>query len=199
MLDRETEQTFSKSKSNLARFIYKDTHENMCRWNSCDARCQDRGRMLVVRPLGRSDPPLRCLKHPRPRREPVSSACYRQPQIRALGRFPPSWRPLPSVERLILVTFPRSQIRSRLFSATTPPSVVRHTRSFNFHASISMRPQRGAAGRISRSGWECFGISFEFTLAVSNAERAIGPGPGPPKSAQECGYGHGSQVQRSLS
>ena len=105
MLDRETEQTFSKSKSNLARFIYKGTHENLCRRNSRDAQCQDRGRMLVVRPVGRPRPPLRCLKHPRPRRELVSSACHRQPQILVLGRFLPSWRPLPSVERLILVTF----------------------------------------------------------------------------------------------
>ena len=105
MLDKETEQTFSKSKSSLARFICKETHENVCRWNGCDAPCQDRGRKLVVRPVVHSDLPLRRPKRPRPRRGLVSLACHRQHQIRVLGRFLSSWRPLPSVERLISVTF----------------------------------------------------------------------------------------------
>ena len=192
MLDKETEQTFSKSKSNLARFIYRNTHENICRLNSCDARCQDRGRMLVARSVGHSDPPLRCPKHPRPRRELVSSACHRQPQIRVLGWFAASWRPLPSVERLILVTF--SNPVASVFSHDPALRRSAHTHISNFHAPISMRPQHGTAGRISQCGRECFGISLELTLAISNAERAIGPGPGPPKSAQECEYGHGSQV-----
>jgi len=160
------------------------------KWNGCDAPYQDRGQRLAARPVVRSDPLLRYPKHPRPRRELVSSVCRRRHQIRVLCRFPPSLGPLPSsVERLILITFSNS---GRVCWSPRPRPPPFDTHSANLHAPTPMWPQHGATRRAPRSDRECLGISFNIMLAVTNAKCAIGLGPVPSRFAQECGHDHGS-------